>query len=67
MTETLIQHNGPLDIMDKPEAAVFLRIKKRTLDDWMHKKIVPFSKLPSGAVRFRRDHLLSFVAKYANK
>jgi excisionase family DNA binding protein len=47
-------------LFDKPEAAEFLRIKKRTLDEWMRKRRVPFLKLPSGAVRFRRDQLLEF-------
>ena len=67
MTETFLRHIGAQDILDKPEAAYFLRIQKRTLDDWMRKGIVPFSKLPSGAVRFRRDHLLDFVGNYATK
>ena len=51
-------------IFDKPEAAAFLSIKPRTLDDWMRRKRIPFSKLPSGAVRFRRDQLIEFLKKY---
>ena len=64
MTETLIQHNGPLEIMDKREAAAFLRIRPRTLDDWQKRGLIPYCKLPSGSVRFRRDHLLAFVAQF---
>ena len=51
-------------VWDKPETAEFLKIKARTLDDWMRKKRIPFAKLPSGAVRFRRSQLLAFIAKY---
>jgi excisionase family DNA binding protein len=51
-------------IFDKSEAAKFLVIKPRTLDDWMRRKRIPFSKLPSGAVRFRRDQLIEFLKKY---
>jgi excisionase family DNA binding protein len=51
-------------VFDKPETAEFLRIKPRTLDDWMRRKRIPFAKLPSGAVRFRRDQLIEFLKKY---
>jgi len=52
------------EVLAKPEAAKLLGISTRTLDGWMRKRIAPFSKLPSGAVRFRRSHLLSFIEKY---
>jgi excisionase family DNA binding protein len=51
-------------VLDKPETAAFLGIKPRTLDEWMRRKRIPFSKLPSGAVRFRRDQLIEFLKKY---
>ena len=51
-------------VLTKAEAAEFLRIKTRTLDEWMRLKRVPFAKLPSGTVRFRRDHLLQFIGKF---
>ena len=56
----------PIDgaVLDKPEAATFLRIKKRTLDVWMTKGL-PHIKLPSGGVRFRRDQLLEWLEKHA--
>ena len=54
-------------IRTKPEAAEFLRIKPRTLDDWMRKKRIQFCKLPSGAVRFRTDQLLAFLSKFEVK
>jgi excisionase family DNA binding protein len=59
----------PIDgaVLDKPEAAEFLRIKRRTLDEWMRRKRIPFSKLPSGAVRFRKDQLLEFLARFEVK
>jgi excisionase family DNA binding protein len=52
------------EILDKLGAADLLQISTRTLDDWMRKKVVPFSKLPSGTVRFRRSQLLEFIARY---
>jgi len=52
------------EILDKPGASKLLKISIRTLDDWMRKKRVPYSKLPSGTVRFRRSQLLAFIAKY---
>ena len=69
----MIVQNAPPDnavwtqaetVWDKPETAEFLKIKVRTLDDWMRKKRIPFAKLPSGAVRFRKSQLLAFIAKY---
>jgi hypothetical protein len=53
------------EILDKPGASELLQIHPRTLlDEWMRKKIVPYAKLPSGTVRFRRSQLLGFIAKY---
>jgi excisionase family DNA binding protein len=51
-------------VLTKSEAAEFLRIKRRTLDEWMRLKRIPFCKLPSGTVRFRRDQLLQFIGKF---
>ena len=51
-------------VLTKAEAAEFLKVKPRTVDDWMRKKRIPFAKLPSGTVRFRRSQLLDFIAKY---
>jgi predicted site-specific integrase-resolvase len=52
------------EILDKPGASKLLKISTRTLDDWMRRKVVPYAKLPSGTVRFRRSQLLEFVARY---
>ena len=52
------------EILNKDEAADFLRIKRRTLDEWMRKKRIPFIKLPSKAVRFRANQLLEFMDKF---
>ena len=43
----------PREILDKPGASDLLQISPRTLDEWMRKKLIPYAKLPSGAVRFR--------------
>jgi excisionase family DNA binding protein len=64
MTESFIRHIGAQEILNKPEAAAFLRIKKRTLDAWMKQRRIPFLKLPSGTVRFRKDQLLDFISQF---
>ena len=64
MNDVIRHQIGAQEVYDKPEAAEFLRIKKRTLDVWMTRGL-PYSKLPSGAVRFRRDQLLAWVDKHA--
>jgi excisionase family DNA binding protein len=51
-------------ILTKAEAAEFLRIKPRTVDEWMRRGRIPFCKLPSGTVRFRRDQLIEFLGKF---
>jgi len=52
------------EVLRKAGASKLLTISERTLDDWMKRRIVPFSKLPTGAVRFRRSQLLAFLDRY---
>ena len=51
-------------VLDKVAASAFMGISQRTLDEWIAKKIIPYTKLPSGAVRFRKEHLLGFLDKH---
>ena len=51
-------------VRNKAETAEFLKVKVRTIDDWIRRKRIPFAKLPSGTVRFRKSQLLDFIAKY---
>lgn len=53
-----------LEILTKPEAADLCRISSRTLDEWMKKGIVPFCKLPTGSVRFRRSQLIDALDRF---
>lgn len=53
------------EILNKKEAANVLRISVRTADEWMRKGILPFVKMPTGAVRFRRSHILGLMDRYA--
>ena len=48
----------------KAEAAEFLKVKPRTIDDWMSSGAHSYYKLPSGTVRFRRDQLIEFLGKF---
>ena len=51
-------------VLTKTEAAEFLKVKPRTIDEWMRRGRIPFCKLPSGTVRFRRDQLIEFLGKF---
>ena len=51
-------------ILTKEGAAEFLKVKPRTIDEWMRKRRIPFCKLPSGTLRFQRSQLLEFVGKF---
>jgi len=51
-------------VLTKAEAAEFLKVKPRTIDEWMRRGRIPFCKLPSGAVRFRREQLIEFLEKF---
>lgn len=62
MESAIQDSNG--EILDKSGASKLLEISPRTLDEWMRKRVVPFAKLPTGTVRFRRSQLLEFIAKY---
>ena len=63
MKTSLLPHERT--ILTKDEAAEFLRIKRRTLDDWMRRGRIPYIKLPSKAVRFRVDQLLEFLSRFS--
>jgi predicted site-specific integrase-resolvase len=54
------------EVYRKRGACALLKIQPRTLDDWMRKGL-PYIKLPSGAVRFRRTQLLEFLAKFETR
>jgi excisionase family DNA binding protein len=52
------------EILDKHGAALFLGFSSQTLDTWIQKKRIPYSKLPGGSIRFRRSQLIEFLKKY---
>lgn len=52
--------NNPPELLTKSEAAELLRIKPRTLAEWIRRCRIPYYKLPSGAIRFRKDSLLEY-------
>jgi hypothetical protein len=52
------------EVMTKTQAAGFMQVSKRTLDSHMKKGWVPFSKFPSGAIRFRRSQLVGCLDTY---
>jgi len=65
MTHTNPDNNDTnYEVLTKIEAAEFLGISPRTCDEWMKKGIVPFCKLPTGSVRFRRSQLIDALARF---
>jgi len=52
------------EVMTKTQAAGFMQVSKRTLDSHMKKGWIPFSKFPSGAIRFRRSQLVACLDTY---
>lgn len=56
---------GP-DLMNKKEAAAYLTIAVRTLDDWRATKRVPCVTI-GGIVRFRRSDLDAFLAAHTTQ
>lgn len=61
-TETSNTHEE--EVMTKTQAAGFMQVSKRTLDSHMKKGWIPFSKFPSGAIRFRRSQLVGCLDTY---
>lgn len=57
--------SGPAagDILTKAEAATFLGIAPRTLDDWRKAKVLPVIERP-GYVRFLRADLVAFIERH---
>ena len=53
-----------LELLTKPEAANLCRVSSRTLDEWMRKGFLPFCKLPTGSVRFRRSQIMDALARF---
>jgi excisionase family DNA binding protein len=54
------QSAAPSALLTKQEAAEFLTIAVRTLDDWRQAKLIPFIKR-GGYIRFRREDLEAFL------
>ncbi len=57
--------NGP-DLMNKREAAAYLTIAVRTLDDWRAAKRIPCITV-GGIIRFRRSDLDNFLAAHTTQ
>jgi predicted DNA-binding transcriptional regulator AlpA len=51
------------ELLKKHQAAQFIQASVRTIDSYM-KQGLPFSKLPSGKVLFRKSQLLAWIEKY---
>ncbi len=51
------------DLLTKAQAAEFLGIKPRTLDDWRSAQVIPVIERP-GYVRFLRSDLEDFIARH---
>jgi len=45
------------------KAAEYLDVGERTLREWIAKKIIPFTRLPSGAIRLHHETIDAFLKK----
>lgn len=50
---------------NKPEIAAHFRVCERTIEEWMRKKIIPFSKPSARIVRFNIEKCDAAIAEYA--
>ena len=50
------------DLMTAPEAAIYLRISKGTLQHWVSDRKIEFVKM-GRSVRFRKAHLERFISE----
>lgn len=55
------------EIFNKESVAAFLRVKPRTIQEWMKKGLIPYSKLPSGSVRFRKSKIMAWMEKFTSR
>ena len=62
ITPGLTSLSGTDEILEKTEAAIRLKISKRTLDQWMRAGRVPFLKIGK-TVRFRWQDVLAHLQK----
>jgi len=51
------------NLRDKKEAAAYLKIGVRTLDDWMAKRLIPYFKIGK-SVRFKTADLDAALEKF---
>ena len=61
------QNEQSSSLLKKPEAAAYLKISQRTLDNWIQLRRVPYYKLGNGknaSVRFKRADLDMMLDQY---
>lgn len=54
-------------LLTKREASQLLRVSSRTLDSWMHQKLIPFFKIgdaKNAVVRFKRDDIDQALSRF---
>lgn len=51
-------------LLDKKQAAAYLKIGIRTLDGWMSQKIIPYYKIAGKSVRFKTADLDAALEKF---
>lgn len=60
MENTTDSHKG---LMNQAEAAAFLGVRPRTLEDWRARRVGPkFISYNSRSIRYRPDDLVAFLA-----
>lgn len=52
------------DYLTKKQVAKLVQTSPRTIDAYMMKGILPFIKMPTGSVRFRRSQIIEALNKF---
>lgn len=68
MTTTTINHQTPAhaELLTITEACAFLKIKRRTIDDWRAAKAIPCIERGRW-IRFRRSDLEAFITAHTTQ
>ncbi len=61
--KTVSRPSAP-EVLDKRDAAAYLRIGVRTLDSYMQRRLIPFFRIGGKTVRFKRSDLDAALERF---
>ena len=51
------------DLLTAAETAAIYRVARSTVTGWAHRGLLPYTKTPTGQLRFRRDTVLRLLTE----